>query len=374
MVKKGEKAFRPYKLPRYLPGSVAKEILITDLKTYNMHRFNIFSATPAIDAKPPGMNPYNYINLRKFQEDEGRLRDIERDNKELIAKINIINRTKGVINCWPDENSFRTNSKWQAHVNNMHRINKENVAMYKRICESYSNYPRKAHLENHKMQYQQMKDVCKYPLVPLHGPPLDDLLQDEPSISNGLVQVDSRPKVFMDFSIQWGPCLTKLGRVVIELYADCAPNTVKNFLTICQGNKGWTYENCKIYRSKRDKYFETGDITCGNGRGGHSIFGPTFDEEENDLKHTKQGVLSMVRLDLTTNHKNNSRFSVTMNPMPELDGKRLVFGKVIKGNKTLCKINDTSRKDGAPMEKILITKCGDYPERQLDIIVCNIEH
>lgn len=38
------------------------------------------------------MNPFNYIDAKKMAEDAQRLKWIDRENKELLKKINIINR------------------------------------------------------------------------------------------------------------------------------------------------------------------------------------------------------------------------------------------------------------------------------------------
>lgn len=41
MKKKKEKKFRSFKIPRYLPGQVAKAVLKSDLREYNKHRYNV---------------------------------------------------------------------------------------------------------------------------------------------------------------------------------------------------------------------------------------------------------------------------------------------------------------------------------------------
>lgn len=80
-----------------------------------------------------------------------------------------------------------------------------------------------------------------------------------------------------------------IGRIIIELYYDYAPVTVQNFLELCRGEEGLTYKNCSIHRIVKNQYLETGDITQGNGRGGFSIYGETFKEENHVLKHSKAG-------------------------------------------------------------------------------------
>lgn len=90
----------------------------------------------------------------------------------------------------------------------------------------------------------------------------------------------------MVFKLKDGPVL---GRIVIELYNDYTPVTVQNFLAICNGEQNLSYKNCEIHNIVRGQYIETGDITKGNGKGGVSIYGKTFDEENFTLKHKKAG-------------------------------------------------------------------------------------
>lgn len=81
-----------------------------------------------------------------------------------------------------------------------------------------------------------------------------------------------------------------LGRIIIELYHDFTPVTVQNFMSICKGEEGITYEKCQIHNIIRGQCIETGDVTLGNGKGGKSIYGDSFHEENHILKHTKMGV------------------------------------------------------------------------------------
>lgn len=90
----------------------------------------------------------------------------------------------------------------------------------------------------------------------------------------------------MDFRVKEG---VYLGRIIIELYHDFVPVTVQNFLSICCNADGLTYKNCEVHRVAPGLFLETGDITKGNGKGGTSIYGDTFAEENHKLKHSRTG-------------------------------------------------------------------------------------
>jgi cyclophilin family peptidyl-prolyl cis-trans isomerase len=97
-----------------------------------------------------------------------------------------------------------------------------------------------------------------------------------------------------------------------------------------------------------------GDFTRGNGTGGKSIYGAKFEDENFTVKHFV-GCLSMANAGPNTN---GSQFFLTVAPTPWLDGKSVVFGKVVEGMDIIKKVESYGSQSGATSKKITIADCG----------------
>lgn len=103
-----------------------------------------------------------------------------------------------------------------------------------------------------------------------------------------------------------------------------------------------------------------GDFTHGNGTGGESIYGAKFEDENFELKHTEAGLLSMANAGPNTN---GSQFFITTTVTPWLDGKHVVFGKVVEGIELISEIESKGSASGQPTATVVITDAGELESK-----------
>ncbi|KAF8328485.1 cyclophilin-like domain-containing protein [Amanita rubescens] len=186
----------------------------------------------------------------------------------------------------------------------------------------------------------------------------------------------TRPIVFMDIQIGETPA----GRLKMELFSEIVPKTAENVRQLCTGEyrvnaRPMGYKDATFHRVVPNFMCQGGDFIKGDGTGSFSIYGDKFPVRIRSFqprhiptcfqyrmktfteKHAGPGLLSMANSGPNTN---GSQFFITTAKCDFLDGKHVVFGRVIDGMLTLRKIEHVSTgPNNRPKLTVKIVECGE---------------
>jgi cyclophilin family peptidyl-prolyl cis-trans isomerase len=142
--------------------------------------------------------------------------------------------------------------------------------------------------------------------------------------------------------------VTSLGPIVVELFADRAPEHARNFLALAALG---VFDGTAFHRVVPGFVVQTGSL--------HTRAAPLSARQQqqvgnlapefNDTRH-ERGIVSMARGDAPDSA--STSFFICLGPAPGLDGKYTVFGRVAEGLDVLARMEAVPVEGETPLERV----------------------
>lgn len=317
---------------------------------YLEHKRRVKTMLPAVDSIPPKLNVCMLMKVDTAITDLTRMNQIMQQNKTLLTRMNIICRTKGVIDTY-NRYAGKKLSKLHKIYRILDTIELANNRQFERILKIKPVITNADLSRDWQKNLQYMRNRAIYPLTDpwLQGVDVDE----DPAAKDCMDRY--RPKVFLDLAVKNG---RSLGRLKILLYSDIAPLTCQNFLQFISADGGGGSNTvqpgqllgCPINRIYQ-KLFAEINVLSDDGR---PVVEP-FQMENLTLTAQFMGTVAMIP---NADDLVDSNLLITFKPLPILNGKRAVFGRIVKGLNVMKALEGLGRQNGEPREKVIISNCG----------------
>ena len=155
---------------------------------------------------------------------------------------------------------------------------------------------------------------------------------------------------------------TSKGRIVMELYEDSAPETVKSFIYLVQDG---FFSRKTFFRVEKHVCAQTG-CEKGDGTGDAGYIIPSEMNNPNHRDHFRGAMSLALGTDRATGQSlpdsGSSQFFFSFLPMPQLDGIHTVFGRIVEGLEVISYFRvmnlgeESQRKEGKEADLIISAK------------------
>lgn len=137
--------------------------------------------------------------------------------------------------------------------------------------------------------------------------------------------------------------------VQLELFDEECPELVGNFLDLLTNPK---FDGHLVHRVKAGAWVQGGDLVDGSGQHSEAAKGGFLRHESFVIPHDRPGLIGMANHGKDTN---GSQYYITLKELPFLDGRSVIFGRVISGMRAIMKINKLATKNERPLQAVTVT-------------------
>jgi peptidyl-prolyl cis-trans isomerase B (cyclophilin B) len=150
---------------------------------------------------------------------------------------------------------------------------------------------------------------------------------------------------------------TESGEIVVEMLAEVAPESVRNFLNLAATG---AFDTTTFSRVVKGFIIQGGNLATRDKLTPELLrrAARTVPDEPNAVKHVR-GVLSMARTDEA--NSGTTHFFILAGDAPHLDGTFAAFGRVRRGMETVDAINNGELEGDAPKKPVRLRRASVAP-------------
>lgn len=334
----------PKKTKRKIPKPVFKNYSEElEYYAYLEHRERLATAVSLIDKDPVYINSTNYANLGSLRQEAITFMNRTMDNIAILLGLNLTKRIERDI-YFRKEALICHSTALSRNIKQINKLEYDNYDMGKRIQDI------KSVIDTGRNVEQQIKK----PVVP--PPPFELPKQGLQKYHGYLLSIPKsdkdrrqlfRPVIYFDMNVKDS---RPLGRIVVQLFTEAAPQLVLHLVQACNDGK---YKDFNIRRLFPQLWLDI-EMPLEKNSKLHSILeydGKTIDHGSFD------NVLSF-RKDFLQGFPKQLKFSMSFKPLRMANGKRVGFGRVVRGSKILKFLEVYGTKNGSLRTPIIFTDCG----------------
>lgn len=307
------------------------------------HRTRLKEAGPVLDNDPVSIKPVGYTRMCNLRTEAIKYLDHTMENISILKTLSQIQRAN-TTNYFRNEPVIGLPSAVPRNVQRIETIERENREMGKRIMEMTSSINTGRNVEKQgkkRMLLDQpfilpKKALAKYAHMPVTIPK-----------TNKERHQLFRPHIFFEV-FQKGKL--PLGPIVLELFTEAAPQVVLQLVKSCYNQE---YDRFSIRRIFPGLWLDI-DLPIEYNSKLHNQLeydGKVIDHGETDY------VLSF-RKDYLQGFPSYLTFSLAFKPISMANGKRIGFGRLIRGAKILDSLQSFGNKFGTVTRNIKFINCG----------------
>lgn len=335
----------PPKMPaKKIPKRVFKNY-IDEIRyeQWREHRTRLRGAEYVFDKEPPSINPVAYTKTCNLRQEAIKFMERTMTNMQMLKTLSLIRRSIGT-KYNRSEKVIGQPSAVGRMVERIDVIERENRDMGKRIRDMTSSIDTGRNKEQHGKKKPRVYKPFKLPKKALAK--YANMPMTIPKTNRERYQL-FRPRIFFD--VQLGGS-RPLGRIEMELFTEAAPQVVLQLVQACFSDK---FDKFNIKRLFPGLWLDI-DFPLDF----YSKLHNPLEYDGKVIDHGETNYVVSFSKDYLRGFPNRLNFSISFKPISMANGKRVGFGRVIKGMKILESLQSYGNKHGIITRAIKFTNGG----------------